>query len=114
MSVESIRIYFESCPEVDFQGIVRAGAIILDVRSYEEFTLGHIHGSVNVPLEDLYSLPYTPSEGNVFITCCATGMKSAVATKILKSSGFPTVFNGGSWTSLEKILTEEGSVLEYH
>ena len=35
------------------------------------------------------------------ITCCASGMRSAAAKNILKSNGYQTVYNGGSWASLK-------------
>ncbi|HEY4629318.1 MAG TPA: rhodanese-like domain-containing protein, partial [Flavobacterium sp.] len=35
------------------------------------------------------------------ITCCASGMRSASAKSILKSSGFTKVYNGGGWSSLK-------------
>lgn len=35
------------------------------------------------------------------ITCCASGMRSASAKRILKAKGFKEVYNGGAWNSLE-------------
>ncbi|MFN6083407.1 MAG: rhodanese-like domain-containing protein, partial [Fluviicola sp.] len=34
------------------------------------------------------------------ITCCASGMRSASAKSLLKSSGYAEVHNGGGWMSL--------------
>jgi rhodanese-related sulfurtransferase len=37
------------------------------------------------------------------VLVCASGSRSAVAVKILKSNGFEKVYNGGSWDSLGDI-----------
>ncbi len=89
-------------PKTDYAELVKAGAIILDVRSKGEFLSGHIKGSVNIPVDQLSNNLNKIKDKNVtIITCCASGMRSATARSILKTSGFTTVFNGGPWNSLE-------------
>ncbi|MEO8860794.1 MAG: rhodanese-like domain-containing protein [Ginsengibacter sp.] len=89
-------------PKTDYAQLVKAGAIILDVRSNGEFLSGHIKGSVNIPVEQLSNNLNKIKDKNVtIITCCASGMRSASAKSILKTNGFTTVFNGGAWNSLE-------------
>lgn len=88
-------------PKADYNELLRNGAVILDVRTKGEFQGGHIKGSVNIPLQ---SLPHQLSrlkKNKPIITCCASGMRSASAKSILKSSGFNEVYNGGGWMSLE-------------
>lgn len=102
--VERIRIFFEH-NEFDFHSLLGKGAVVVDVRSFSEYSLGHLHGSVNIPLEELVShLPLLPA-GKTVITCSNSGMKSASAARLLKSLGVDTV-NGGSWKSLAKELSE--------
>ena len=36
-------------PAIDFQGIVRDGAVILDVRNANEFENGHAENAINIP-----------------------------------------------------------------
>ncbi|MES2765251.1 MAG: rhodanese-like domain-containing protein, partial [Bacteroidota bacterium] len=38
------------------------------------------------------------------ITCCASGVRSGAAVNLLKTGGFSEVYNGGSWTGLQRKL----------
>jgi phage shock protein E len=89
---------------VDYKSLVQNGAIIVDVRSPQEFKGGHVKGSLNIPLQQLQqSLSKIPKD-KVVITCCASGMRSASAKSILKSAGYHEVHNGGGWMSLKSKL----------
>ncbi len=78
------------------------GAIIIDVRTPAEFINGHIKGSKNVPLNLIPNqIEILKKMEKPIIACCASGMRSAQATSILKSNGIDTL-NGGGWQSLAK------------
>ena len=80
------------------------GAVIIDVRTPEEFQGGYIKGSKNIPLNTISSkINEIKKLNKPVIACCASGMRSAQATSILKSNGIE-VMNGGGWSSLEKKL----------
>jgi len=88
-------------PKVDYAELVKQGAIILDVRSKDEYTSGHIRGSVNIPVNRLTdNLKKLKAKDKPIITCCASGMRSASAKGILKSNGYSNVHNGGAWQKL--------------
>ena len=90
---------------IDYAQLVNNGAIILDVRTSGEFSTGHIKGSINIPVNALSNnLSKLKAKKKPIITCCASGMRSASAKSILKSSGFSEVYNGGSWMSLNNKL----------
>ena len=77
------------------------GAVIIDVRSAGEFQSGHIKGSKNIPLNVISSKINDIKKLNKpVIACCASGMRSAQATSILKSNGIDAM-NGGGWSSLQ-------------
>jgi len=91
--------------QADYVGLVKSGAVIVDVRSKAEFSSGHITGAINIPLDELqHQLHQLKSKTNPVITCCASGMRSAAAKKLFKSNGFKTVYNAGSWTALRDML----------
>ena len=74
------------------------GAVLLDVRTKEEYNDGHIEGSINIPLQNIYSVQtaITDLDKPVFVHCLSGG-RSAQATSILKSMGYKNVENiGGS------------------
>ena len=80
------------------------GAIILDVRTPQEYGQGAIKGSKNIPLQTINSkINELKKQSKPVITCCASGMRSANAASILKNNGIEAV-NGGSWISLQNQL----------
>jgi phage shock protein E len=80
------------------------GAIIIDVRTYEEFAGGHIKNSENIPLQVIESKINDIKKLNKpVIVCCKSGMRSAQAHSILNRNGIE-VMNGGGWQSLQNKL----------
>jgi phage shock protein E len=101
--INRLKKLFGLGPKVDYTNLVKQGAIILDVRSKAEYLGGHIKGSTNIPVDTLRNNLFKLKDKNQpIITCCASGMRSASAKSILKSSGYSQVYNGGGWTSLQK------------
>ncbi|MDW8302740.1 MAG: rhodanese-like domain-containing protein [Bacteroidia bacterium] len=88
-------------PKVDYAQLVAQGAKIIDVRTPTEYKSGHIQGSINIPLQELSKKAEKLSRDTPIITCCASGIRSASAKRILQSMGFKQVYNGGAWHSLE-------------
>jgi rhodanese-related sulfurtransferase len=86
---------------VDYAGLVKQGAIIVDVRTAGEFAAGHISGSINIPLQNLQANLSKIRKDKPVITCCASGARSTSAKSILKASGYSEVYNGGGWMSLK-------------
>ncbi len=90
----------------DLKSLMERGAIILDVRTPGEFNTGHVVGAKNIPLDSIAaSINELKAMKVPIITCCASGMRSGVATSQLKSVGIESV-NGGSWYSV-KLATEQ-------
>ena len=70
---------------------IGSGAVVLDVRTYEEFVAGHIEKSLWMPLEELTSLMQALPRGPLIITVCRTGVLSIQARYILQEDGFTEV-----------------------
>lgn len=87
---------------VDISQVIKDGAVILDVRSKGEYAGGHVKGSVNIPVNVLQGQLLKLDKNKPIITCCASGMRSATAKSILQSNGFTQVYNGGSWTNVDR------------
>lgn len=72
-------------------------ALLLDVREPDEYCgdLGHVAGSVLVPLEDLAqrAQAFEGWKRKVVITICRAGVRSTTAAAILTSLGFEQVSN---------------------
>jgi phage shock protein E len=91
--------------KTNFAQLLINGAIIIDVRSKGEFDGGNIKSSINIPLDQLNkNLSLLKDKNNPIILCCASGMRSGMAKKMLQSHGYLQVYNGGSWSSLQNKL----------
>ncbi len=75
---------------------------IVDVRTQTEYLEGHIAGSLNIPLHRLEENLHRLNNARPIITCCASGMRSASAQKLLWAFGYSEVYNGGSWNKLQR------------
>ena len=91
--------------KVDLKELVKNGAQIIDVRTKAEFQSGHIKGSVNIPVQNITTGLSKIKKNKPIITCCASGMRSASAKRILKSNGFNEVYNGGGWMNLQNKIS---------
>ena len=72
------------------------GAVLLDVRTVEEYRNARIPGSKNVPLQDIAKVQNIIHNKNtpVFVHC-QSGARSRQAVNILKSMGYTNVKNIG-------------------
>lgn len=101
--IDLIKKIFGMGPKIDLAELVKEGAIILDVRSKNEFASGHIKNAINISVDSLTSnLAKLKDKNQPIITCCASGMRSSAAKSILKSNGYTNVHNGGAWSSLQQ------------
>ncbi|MFM8832878.1 MAG: rhodanese-like domain-containing protein, partial [Cytophagales bacterium] len=88
--------------KVNIAELLENGATILDVRSKSEFAGGHAKGAINIPLDQLPSQLGGFKKEEVIITCCASGMRSGSAKRIMNQAGFKNVHNGGSWYNVDR------------
>ena len=84
------RLADEISPD-DARKQLAGGAIVLDVRTYEEFVGGHIEKSLFMPLEELASLMSALPRDRLIITVCRTGLRSIQARYILQEAGYDQV-----------------------
>lgn len=66
-------------------------AQIVDVRERNEWTSGHIPGSVHIPLGDLARRRQELDPARPVITVCRSGNRSLVAAEMLLRAGFVEV-----------------------
>lgn len=67
--------------------------VYLSIMTKDEHQIGHIEGSVNIPLDGLRErLSELPKEKNILVYC-AVGLRGYVACRILEQSGFDQVYN---------------------
>ncbi|MDX1544844.1 MAG: rhodanese-like domain-containing protein [Christiangramia sp.] len=104
---ELLKKLFTSEPEPDYSELLKNNGIIVDVRTKNEYAIGHIKGSKNIPLHSLNNnLGKLKKKDQPIITCCASGMRSGNAKSILKNLGYTNVHNGGGWRNLHNKLSQ--------
>lgn len=81
--------------EVDRE--LMGGAVLLDVRSQQEFEHAHAEGALNMPLSILKLKSRLLSPQTRYITYCNSGRRSSAAAHLLGEDGFDvTVLRGGT------------------
>ena len=72
------------------------GAVLLDVRTPQEYREGHIPGSQNVPLQQLDKVEeVTENKDTILYVYCHSGARSRQAVSLLKHMGYTNVHNIG-------------------
>lgn len=74
------------------------GAILLDVRTEEEFDADHVEGSVNIPMSQIVEEISKLSKDDIIIAVCESGGRSEQVVNYLNRKGYKS-YNGGSWRS---------------
>ena len=85
---------------------LKAGALVVDVRSVEEFNAGHLAEAMNIPLSELqHSVPRRVSDKDrILLLHCLSGTRSGIAKRMLKGMGYQNVFNLGSYGRARRIV----------
>ena len=88
---------------------LKSGAMLIDVRSANEFDSGHILQAVNMPLDriDMAAHSVLRDRNNVLLLHCSTGVRSGMAKKKLEGMGYKNVFNLGSYERAGKIIMKQ-------
>jgi phage shock protein E len=75
---------------------LKAGALVLDVRTEQEFATGHYPGAVNIPLEQLsFRMGEIEVGERSILVYCLSGVRSLYAARMLFAAGFTDVLNVG-------------------
>ena len=80
------------------RALQQQGARVVDVRTPEEFSTGHLEGALNVPVDELQGralAELTPKDAPV-VVYCRSGKRSARAVEVLKELGFREVHDLGA------------------
>ena len=90
---------------------IESQALIVDVRTPEEFADGHYPGAINIPhdtiLEGLEQLGVT--EETPVILYCRSGNRSGQAEQVLQKKGFTEARNAGGLEALLSATAQQAS-----
>lgn len=71
--------------------IVEKGAVLLDVRTPQEYSFRHLPNALNIPLYDIRDALKPMNKNTMYITYCQTGRRAAAAAFIMKQRGYNVV-----------------------
>lgn len=71
--------------------LIDDGAIVIDVRTNEEYNGGHIKGAINIPVDEIENITY--EKDDTLIIYCASGIRSEKAINKLVDMGYTSLYN---------------------
>ena len=109
MNLKNLLILFLSFIAFSTQASLRAeeawkriedGALLIDVRTPQEYNTRHIPNAVNLPLQTLnLTIQSIPKDKNI-VVYCRSGNRSGQAYNYMTKIGFTNVHNGGGFQEL--------------
>ena len=71
----------------------RTNALLIDVRTPEEYRVKHIEGAVNIPVYEIDNIKNEIIDPNkVILVYCKTGKRSKIVKQILMKNGYKNVY----------------------
>ncbi len=72
------------------------GALVVDVRTPQEFSGRHYAGALNIPVDQVQArISEFGDKNSPIVVYCQSGGRSGMAKQILEAAGFTRVTNGG-------------------
>lgn len=92
----------------------KQGALLLDVRTKEEFELGQIEGAINIPVDNLRNSLQTLNPKQDIIVYCAIGLRGYLAYRILEQNGFTAIRNlSGGYKTYSVASGQQSNPIEF-
>lgn len=87
-SDENKNIEFSKVKELQKQG-----ALIIDVRSTQEYEEVHIQGAISIPVYEMERSKYNWPKDKIIVVYCTNGGRSKRAQNYLRNQGYTNVYN---------------------
>ena len=83
---------------------IKAGAMVVDVRTPAEYSDKHFRDALNIPIDELATrLPELGTDkSRCIIVYCASGSRASKASKLLRQAGFTDIINAGGLFNLPR------------
>lgn len=94
-------------PEEQAVDLLRAGAVVVDVRTEGEFRNGHIDGAIHIPLGTGSGRirQLLPDPHQTILVHCLSGGRSNLTKQQLRALGYAKVHNLGSLERAQRIVS---------
>ena len=79
----------------ELEKLLKDGAVLVDVRSPQEYKEGHLEGAISIPEYEIISKHSSnfKSRDEVIILYCSNGIRSKKAQRKLEKIGYNNVYN---------------------
>ena len=100
--------YMNDLSVVEARDMIRKGAIVIDVRSEDEYHSSQLPATVNIPLKAISNNidKIASNKDKVMLLHCRSGSRSFMGKKTLQRMGYSKVYNLGSFGRAKKIINE--------
>lgn len=93
-------------PAMTPKQLIAQGALVVDVRTQQEWDAGHLPTAKHLPADQVATRVddvegWAGGKDKPVVVYCASGARSGRAQGVLKAAGFANVVNGGGYSSLK-------------
>lgn len=84
--------------------MIEQGALLIDVRTMEEFAQGHVDGALNIPYQETDKLMSAigTDKTRPVVVYCRSGNRSGKAKVVLETKGYTNIFNATGYGALKE------------
>lgn len=83
---------------MSYENVNLKEATIIDVRTPEEFSMGCVKGSINIPLDQVsQKIEEFKNMKKPVVICCASGGRSGQVVQFLEANEVKGIYDGGGW-----------------
>ncbi|CAE6953844.1 rhodanese-like domain-containing protein [Vibrio alginolyticus] len=83
--------------------LIEQGALVVDVRTPQEYAEGHIDNALNFPLSELDKHFKDIDKNKMIVLYCRSGNRSGKAYQYLQSQGFTNLHNAGGFEEFKHV-----------
>ena len=95
----------------DVPQLPRDGSVtLLDTRTVEEYSSGHIEGFANIPVDELRERIGEIEAGKPVYVICQSGLRSYIATRILEGYGFEAYNFAGGFRFYDAVMNDRALI----
>lgn len=94
----------------DADSLPRDGSVVLlDCRTPEEYSYGHMEGFINIPVDELRSRIDELPKGKPVYVHCQSGLRSYIGCRILEGNGFDCYNLSGGYRLYEAVKSDKAA-----
>ncbi len=82
---------------------IHNGALLVDVRTQEEYDAGHLEGALLIPYDQIPQrlAEFGEDKNRSIVVYCRSGKRAGVAEQTLRKAGFTHVLNAGGYKTMK-------------